>query len=256
LHSTKFTKYHGAGNDFIIIEDYSCHFLPLLQKKISTLCHRNLGIGADGLILLQPSSIADVKMLIFNSDGSEADFCGNGLRCVIHYLNQLNSKSSLLKVETLAGVCAGKTSNTLIKASLPKAKILKKEIALKTNHIGYLVDTGVIHLVIFIPNIEDANLMKQAKDYRLKYNANVNFAKIEKSLIKIRTFEKGVENETFACGSGGGAVSLIASKLFNSKNLIPISFRSEEIANYEIDRPIKIWMEGPAKVIFEGKYNF
>lgn len=248
MTSVKFVKYHGAGNDFILIEDYEGLLFSKVAPIIPKLCHRGLGIGADGILLLQPSQIADVKMRIFNSDGSEAAMCGNGLRCTIHHLNKECT------VETKAGLCKGSISGSNIYASLPKSEILQSGIDLDGKLEGTLIDTGVLHLVVITNDLTKPDLMEQGKKWRSIYNANVSFAKIEPSHIHMRTYEKGVENETLACGTGGGAVALAMHLKHKIPAPINVLFASNEFATYFIDDHCNIWMEGPSEVIFSGIY--
>ena len=230
-----FWKVHGSGNDFILIEDYDESF-PL--KSVPAICDRNLGIGADGVLLLQKSESADVKMRIFNQDGSEATMCGNGLRCVVRHLG----KNCI--IETKAGISHGDFSKNLIKVSLPKAKILSSS-TLENNLKGHIVDTGTPHLVIFTEEVDNANLLLFASNYRSQNAINVNLAQIKQNGIQVRTFEKGVETETLSCGSGGAAVTLVYGK--NAE----INFIGAKL-NYTFDDTGKLWMEGPAREVFQG----
>jgi diaminopimelate epimerase len=227
-----FHKYHGAGNDFILTEN------PLAAQHARILCHRYLGIGADGVLLLEPSEIADIKMRIFNSDGSEAPCCGNGLRCVVKHLKKS------VTIESLAGISEGIYTPSSISITLPKALILKKI------DIGYLVDTGVPHLVLF-----DEIFFKNAKNYRLDMNVNVSLVSKTGDDISIRTYERGVEGETLACGTGGAAAALILKELNPNKNNFNIIFASGEVALYSFDSKGRLWMEGIIKYLFEGNYE-
>jgi diaminopimelate epimerase len=248
LDFSQFYKYHGGGNDFVLIEDFEnrFHFDP---DKIKKICNRNFSIGANGILVLQKSNIADIKMRIFNEDGTEATMCGNGLRCALRHLG----KSAI--VETLSGLCLGEVLKDSVKVTLPKNEIILSPIALKHNLIGHLANTGTNHLVIFVSNLFDDEIIEYAQNLRYdpmfeKPGVNVNLAKIEDDKVFVRTFEKGVETETLACGTGGGAVSIFVKNMKNQEQ-VKISFQNSDI-DYTFDHKGKIWMEGPAELIFQG----
>jgi len=230
---SSFFKYQGAGNDFVLFEDYSETF-PV--ASVPFLCHRRLGIGADGVLLLQPSSTADVKMRIFNEDGSEATMCGNGLRAVVHHLGRACT------IETKGGICLGEPG----RATLPKKEILERNLILNKEFIGNTVNTGTPHLVIFTEKEPDPEV---TECYRNHFN--VNWATpLSKEIIKVRTFEKGVTNETLACGTGGAAVAL----LLEQKSPVTIVFAGATLT-YSFDPKGNFWMEGPTKLVFHGQVD-
>lgn len=252
MGSNKFYKYHGAGNDFVLIEDFSCELLSKpIAPFVRSICNRSTGVGADGLLLLQPSDIADVKMLIFNSDGNEANCCGNGLRSVVRHFNKS------LSIETKAGISEGFLTPDLIRISLPKSETIKLSIPL-TPFIGHLVDTGVPHLVIFVDELyfngfhETAAYLRNHEKFQPD-GVNVTFAKKNPDSISIRTYERGVEGETLACGTGGAAATLVHNQIFPFQESIPILFPSKAVTTYFMVNGT-IWMEGPAELVFEGIY--
>ncbi len=236
----QFYKYQGTGNDFILFEDYDRSF-PIDSKLISHICNRNLGIGADGLLLLQKSKIADLKMRIFNQDGSEATMCGNGLRCVIRHLGKSCT------IETKGGISLCEHGDSLIKVTLPKNEIVHSPIALPNNLSGHLVNTGTPHLVIFTEDVNNQGIAPELRYHPMfgPGGVNVNLAQIVSSGIRVRTFEKGVETETLSCGSGGAAVALI------HKQDVRILFTYYELT-FSFDTKDRIWMEGPAELVFQG----
>ena len=226
-----FFKYEAAGNDFVLFEDYEETFPA---EAVSSICHRRLGIGADGVLLVQNSSIADVKMRIFNEDGSEASMCGNGLRAILQHLKKPCT------VETKGGLCFGEPG----RATLPRKEILERNIALSKGFIGHKVNTGTPHLVIFTEKEPDLEL---TSCYRDQYN--VNWATpISTEEIKVRTFEKGVATETLACGTGGAAVAL----LMEQKSPIKIVFAGATLI-FSFDSKGNFWMEGPSTLVFHGQ---
>ena len=204
-----YTKYSASGNDFVI-------FHTFIEKDYSNdaikLCDRTEGIGADGLVVLVPSNDADFKWLFYNSDGSYAAMCGNATRAVSHYAftNNLVS-SSEMKFLTGAGLIKSSVEGNIVETQLT-APIVVKEEFIEDGFTWYLVDTGVPHLVTIVDDLELYNHDLCAK-MRYKYNTNVNFAKIEDGIIKVRTYERGVEGETLACGTGMAACFLRANDL-------------------------------------------
>lgn len=204
-----YTKYSASGNDFVI-------FHTILEKDYSSdaikLCNRTEGIGADGLVVILPSSEADFKWLFYNSDGSHASMCGNATRAVSHYafFNNLVA-SNEMQFLTAAGLIKSTVENNIVESQLTAPKIIKEEFV-QDGFTWYLIDTGVPHLVTIVDDLESYNHDLCAK-MRYEHNANVNFAKIENGIIKVRTYERGVEGETLACGTGMAACFLRANQL-------------------------------------------
>ena len=204
-----YTKYSASGNDFVITHSF-------IEKDYTNdaikLCNRTEGIGADGFVVIVPSSEADFKWLFYNSDGSDAAMCGNATRAVSHYAftNNLVS-SSEMKFLTGAGLIKSCVEGNIVETQLTAPKVVKEEFT-EDGFTWYLVDTGVPHLVTIVDDLELYNHDLCAK-MRYKYNTNVNFAKIEDGIIKVRTYERGVEGETLACGTGMAACFLRANDL-------------------------------------------
>lgn len=252
MGSNKFYKYHGAGNDFILIEDFSSILLSKpIASFVRSICNRSTGVGADGLLVLESSDIADVKMRIFNSDGNEASCCGNGLRSVVRHFNKP------LSIETNAGISEGFPTPNAIRVSLPKSEIIELSISIPP-FVGHLVDTGVPHLVIFVDELHFNGFHETAAHLRNheKFQpdgVNVTFAKKCGDSISIRTYERGIEGETLACGTGGAAATLVHNQIFPIEQSIPIRFPSKAVTTYFMTNGI-IWMEGPAELVFEGIY--
>ena len=204
-----YTKYSASGNDFIIFhtfieKDYS-------QEAIK-LCNRTEGIGADGLVALIPSNEADFKWLFYNSDGSIAAMCGNATRACSHYAftNNLVIETQM-EFLTGAGLIKSSVDGDIVETQLTQPKVIKEEF-IQDGFTWYLVDTGVPHLVTIVDNLELYNHDLCAK-MRYEHNANVNFAKIVDGKIFVRTYERGVEGETLACGTGMAACFLRANNL-------------------------------------------
>ncbi len=204
-----YTKYSASGNDFVI-------FHTFIEKNYSAdaikLCSRTEGIGADGLVVLVPSLEADFKWLFYNSDGSDAAMCGNASRAVSHYAytNGL-VESNKMEFLTGAGLIKSYVENDIVETQLTTPKVVKEEF-IQNGFVWCLVDTGVPHLVVIVDDLELYN-HDLCQKMRYEYNANVNFAKVENGIIKVRTYERGVEGETLACGTGMAACFLRANEL-------------------------------------------
>jgi len=239
------SKYSASGNDFVIFHTFKEIDRSALAKK---LCHRFNGIGADGLITLLPSNEADFKWQFYNSDGSEAEMCGNGSRAVAHYALTNGLAESEMKFLTKAGIITAKVDGDIVESELTSPKILKDEFS-EEGFNWILIDTGVPHLVTLVDDLESYNKEISAK-MRYKYNANVNFAKVENEFLRVRTYERGVEDETLACGTGMSACFLFA----NQKNLLGSESKvypksNEELTISLIDK--KLFFKGRVKRVFD-----
>lgn len=203
-----YTKYSASGNDFVIFhtfnkKDYS-------QEAIK-LCNRTEGIGADGLIVIIPNKNSDFEWLFYNSDGSDASMCGNGTRACAHYAYTNNLAPSNMNFLTGAGIINSTVEDSIVETQLT-APIIIKEPFEEDGFTWWLVDTGVPHLVAIVDDLERYDHDISSK-MRYKYNANVNYAKIQDKKILVRTYERGVEGETLACGTGMAACFLRANNL-------------------------------------------
>lgn len=278
MRGIKFTKMEGAGNDFVVIENCpssTVHGPQILAKKI---CDRKYGIGADGLLLLEKSSRADVRMRIFNADGSEAQMCGNGARCCALWVNlKRKTKNSKLKIETKAGIIDACVKGDSAKIKLTDPVDLKLDIHMNVDGKDYeadYVNTGVPHAVIEVDDIEMVSVKKIGRLVRhhkifKPSGANVDFVQVkDRDHIVVRTYERGVEDETLACGTGSVASAIIAvlnhfrrdpgqgkpdsvHKIFvetRSKETLKVYFRflKKKISD--------VWLEGKAKIVFKGEY--
>lgn len=194
------SKYSASGNDFVIFHTFVKKDRNDLAKK---LCNRQDGVGADGLIVILPHSKYDFEWQFYNADGSEAEMCGNGSRAAAHYafINELSSES--MKFLTGAGVIEAHVDNSMVLSELTPPKILDKTIV-ENGKSWWKLDTGVPHLVHVTENIEEFDIA-EARELRYKYNANVNIVCIDGKNLRVRTYERGVENETLACGTGMAA---------------------------------------------------
>lgn len=219
-------KYSASGNDFVIFHSDVKEDRTELAK---ILCHRQDGVGADGLIVVVPHDEYDFEWQFYNSDGSHADMCGNGSRACAHYAFINNLAPRNMKFLTGAGVINatvedGDAKSAMVLSELTPPIILDKNI----EHDGkswWLLNTGVPHLVHFTEHIENFDI-KEARELRYKYNANVNITALDGENLRVRTYERGVEDETLACGTGMAACfyrALIEEKVKNSIEVYPTS---------------------------------
>ncbi|DAB30982.1 MAG TPA: diaminopimelate epimerase [Sulfurimonas sp. UBA12504] len=214
-------KYSANGNDFVIFHTFVKHDRSALARE---LCHRQDGIGADGLIVLVPHSKLDFEWQFYNSDGSHADMCGNGSRACAHYAYSNQLASSQMSFLTGAGVINASVEDTMVQSELTPPTIIEKNI----EHNGktwWLINTGVPHLVHFTEDITAFDI-DEARELRYKYNANVNITCVDGENLRVRTYERGVEDETLACGTGMAACFYRAyseSKVKNNIEVYPTS---------------------------------
>lgn len=259
----------ASGNDFVVIESGVRRLeLGSLNSLAKRMCESKLGIGADGLLVLLPSKAADIKMRIFNADGSEAEMCGNGARCTALFKSKVKNKKAKIKIETKAGIIASETNGENVKVRLTDPKGLKLDIPLKLNNRSLrvnFINTGVPHVVIFVQgldNIDVVGIGRRVRYHRRFFPAgtNVNFIEVlDRDLIKIRTYERGVESETFACGTGSAAAALISGlKLKNITGKINVLTKSGEALKVYFDKEknkfSNVWLEGKARLVYKGEY--
>lgn len=218
--SFPYFEYSGAGNTFFLIDN---------RKHVYPASSFALECTVDGVILLEESTIADYKMRIFNRDGSEAEMCGNGLRCLIRFLNDLGIPPKKFVIETLAGLQTGWIEGDLVSIQLSKPHNLQLQPPF------FHLNTGVPHTLFFVEDLENVNVQNQGKEIRhhphfAPSGTNVNFVKFHADhSLSIRTYERGVEAETLACGTGAVACALIASKVYGIPSPIAVKVRSGEI---------------------------
>ena len=214
-----FYKYEGTGNDFIIIDNRDLKFQKNNKELIKNICDRKKGVGADGLILLENHDTLDFCMTYFNADGSESGFCGNGSRCITDLANKLNIIQDKAIFKAIDGTHESKIINQKISVRMndvSRADIINYNDSFNTTFI----DTGSPHLIRMYNNIDAIDIFKESSALKLKYSEytqglNINFCEISDSNIRLRTYERGVENETLSCGTGA-----VASAIYISLRLI------------------------------------
>ncbi len=246
----KVAKYSANGNDFVIFHSDITKDRTELTKEI---CHRQDGVGADGLIVIVPHDKYDFEWQFYNSDGSHADMCGNGSRACAHYafINNLAPKN--MSFLTGAGVINAKVDGAMVLSELTPPHILEKDI----EHNGknwWQLDTGVPHLVSFTNNIELFDIA-EARELRYKYNTNVNIAYIDENKnLRVRTYERGVEDETLACGTGMAACFYRALKEGKISDTIEVYPKSGDTLYLGVNERT-ITFKGAVKQTFVTEWN-
>ncbi|UMB53891.1 diaminopimelate epimerase [Lutibacter sp. A64] len=251
-----FYKYQGAGNDFIMVDNRDLSFPKTNKQLINKLCDRRFGIGADGLILLEPSENEDFTMVYFNADGNEGSMCGNGGRCIVAFAKQLAVINNKTTFNAVDGLHFASIENEIVSLKM----IDVTDIEVSDTHA--FLNTGSPHHVSFTEEISDLNVKEVGA--KIRYGApyfetgtNVNFVeKTATDSFKVRTYERGVEDETLACGTGVTAVAIAAH---NSNKTSDTSIKIEVLGgNLEVSfEKIKntytnVFLKGPAQFVFEG----
>ncbi|WP_421920151.1 diaminopimelate epimerase [Marinifilum sp.] len=254
----EFYKYQGTGNDFVLIDNRTNIISANNSKIIKHLCHRKFGIGSDGLMLLENAEGYDFRMRYFNSDGGEASMCGNGGRCIVafaYHLGIINKKARFIAVDGEHEALV-KDEGHFVQVSLKMIDVSGIE---KEDH-HYYMNTGSPHFIEFIESHENFDTFSRGKAIRYndrfaKEGTNVNFVSFNNDGIQVSTYERGVENETYSCGTGVVA-SAISSGLKKSKNYFKILTKGGclevkfEIINSQ--NITNIWLIGPATRVFSG----
>ena len=254
-----FYKYQGAGNDFIMVDNRSLNFPKNKVILIQKLCDRKFGVGADGLILLESSNNHDFKMIYFNADGKESSMCGNGGRCIVAFAKKLNIIAHKTTFEAIDGQHFAEVENELINLQMTDVE----NIEIYDSHV--FLNTGSPHHVNFCDAIDTLDVPKLGS--KIRYGApyfeegtNVNFVEqISENSFKVRTYERGVEGETLACGTGVTAVAIAANKTGKTTEerifievlggKLEVSFKKEN-NNYK-----NVFLKGPAQFVFEGNIS-
>ena len=258
-----FYKYEGTGNDFVIIDNRELTFQKNNITLIQNICDRKKGVGADGLILLENHHELDFSMIYFNADGSESGFCVNGSRCITHLANNLDLIKENAVFNAIDGVHESRIINGNISVKMndiSKSNIFRYNDSFNTTFI----DTGSPHLIRNYINIDDIDIVKEARVLKLKYleykqGLNINFCEISKSKFKLRTYERGVEDETLSCGTGAvasaiflrdlGLVDFDKIEIVMKGGMLSVEIKNDETKYYEI------WLTGSVKMVFKGVYN-
>lgn len=252
-----FYKYQGTGNDFVIIDNRQLIFDKKDTKRIKLLCDRRFGIGADGLILLENHETLDFNMVYFNADGNQSSMCGNGGRCIVAFANYLD----IIKNKSLFMAIDGE-HKALIEGNLIKLKMQDvSEVNINDTHV--FLNTGSPHHVQLESGLENLDIKREGAKIRYgePYNeagTNVNFVtKNSDTNFTVRTYERGVEDETLSCGTGVTAVALAMNAIGETeKNLITLEVEGGELQvsfDKKESKYHNIWLIGPATQVFKGE---
>ena len=266
----KFTKAVATGNDFIIIDNRDNSVAEKVKSQLAKkVCNRKSSIGADGLLLLESSEKSDFRMRVFNSDGSEAEMCGNGSRCIALFAATKNlAKKEKMTIETLAGTIDASVDSDIVKVKLTDPKDIKWNFCLMIDKCPYkvnFVDTGVPHVIHFVDDLESVDI-KNLGSYMRHHGefapegTNADFVKlVGNNAIKIRTYERGVEDETLACGTGAAASAIISAETEKMSSPVTVETQSGEKMKvyFEIiDGNFKnVYLEGKAQLLSEGEVD-
>ena len=260
-----FVKMAAAGNDFILIDNRRGALKKGLPGTAKKLCDRKHSVGGDGILLLEKSKKADIRMRILNPDGSEADMCGNGVRCLARFAVDKKIAKNSHRIETGAGIIEAAVNGAVVKAHLTDPKNFRGAVELDVEGRKekiHFIDTGVPHAVIFDPELDRAAVDSRGREVRVHEHfapkgTNVNFVKVNRDgSIAVRTYERGVESETLACGTGSTASALVSASLEGLKSPVKVHTSGGEILKvyfkHERGRWSGVYLEGLVQTTFEG----
>jgi diaminopimelate epimerase len=261
-----FMKFSGAGNDFIVIDNRRRIIEPkAMASFVAHVCRHHLSVGADGLIFIEKSRRADFRWRFFNDDGGEADFCGNGARCAARfaYLKKIATKA--MRFEGKAGIVEAEVHGYRVTVRVPDPSAAQVNLHIPidgTTHEGHSINTGVPHCVYFIPNTVQADVVGIGRATRFHdvfdpAGTNVNFAQVvDRHTVHLRTYERGVEAETLACGSGSIAAALVAAlvhKVESPVTVVPKSGLALTVTfRRDGERFTDVTLTGEARAIYDG----
>ncbi len=252
----KFYKYQGTGNDFVMIDNRELSIDKTDLAIAKKLCDRKFGIGADGLILIESHAELDFEMIYFNADGTQS-FCGNGSRCAVAFANQLGVIQESAKFLAIDGIHEAKIAGEHVELKMGDFPSFEKH----QNH--YFIHTGSPHYIQYRKGVSELELVAEA--HKIRYNerfrtegTNVNYVeKQNDNSLKMRTYERGVEDETLSCGTGATAVALSGSSEFNLTSPVAIHVPGGQLEikfnKVSEEQFSDIWLIGPATKVFEGE---
>jgi diaminopimelate epimerase len=251
----QFHKYQGAGNDFIIIDNRRLFFDDSNHALIQRLCDRKLGIGADGLILLKDVTNYDFEMVYYNADGHLGSMCGNGGRCVVDFAKQLNIFEKECHFLAYDGPHLATWTNSNVSLRMQNVE------EIESGEDYFFLDTGSPHYVKFVESLESINVIQEGQKIRYNerfknYGTNVNFVQIKNQKLYIRTYERGVEDETLACGTGviASVLSAYEAKLISNNSVEVIALGGDLKVNFEKNIHYHtINLLGPYDCVYKGE---
>ena len=262
----EFTKMNGAGNDFVLI-DNRAQKTKLSRNQVVRICDRHRGVGSDGLILLMPSGTgrADWAWEFFNSDGSTGEMCGNGARCFARFVKKTTGLSRDFTFETEAGIISARFQGERVTVNLtqPTGLRLNEQLHLQGGtQTMHSLNTGVPHAVLFVADADKAMILQLGPEIRRHPHfggkgTNVNFVQVlGPNQIRVRTFERGVEGETLACGTGVTASALISARVHNFGSPVRVQVQGGDQLEVSFGDAkgefSDVWLTGPADFVFDG----
>ncbi|MDI6775994.1 MAG: diaminopimelate epimerase [Syntrophales bacterium] len=262
----EFFKMSGSGNDFILIDNRDCSLaVENLERFARTICERKVSVGADGLIIIENSDRTDFRWRFFNADGSEVEMCGNGGRCAARFASIKGIAKEKMSFETVAGLIDAEVKGDTVKLRLTDPYHLRIDYPIIIEDRSFEVNsinTGVPHVAHFVHDLDHYDVFHIGRmiRYHPQYQpegTNANFVEVvDGHTIKIRTYERGVEDETLACGTGAVASALISSSKGLIESPVEVSVRSGEILKVYFERTEggfeNIYLEGKTKIVYQG----
>jgi diaminopimelate epimerase len=252
-----FYKYQGTGNDFIIFDNRNNDLPSFTTEQVAHLCHRRFGIGADGVILLNPHTHYDFEMKYYNADGNEGSMCGNGGRCLVKFAYDLGIVKTAYKFIAFDGEHeASVTEKGLVALKMNDVNTIKEVGS------NYILNTGSPHYIHMENSVNDMNVVNKGREIRYKpefekEGINVNFVELirDSHKIKVRTYERGVEDETYSCGTGVTAAAIVCYHNDEGFNQVQVETKGGKLS-VEYDKEgnafKNIWLIGPAEQVFQG----
>lgn len=260
-----FTKMHGASNDFILVDDRDGGFPSEDRAWIASVCARRTGVGCEGLILVLPSDAADFRMRFFNPDGSEVEMCGNGARCVSRFAHDRGIAPQTMSIETAAGILKAEALGDTVRLTMTSPSDWEMNQAIEVNGADlayHFVNTGVPHVVVEVTDLDACDVKQLGAAIRrhsrfAPAGTNANFMAVNgPQSVRVRTYERGVEDETLACGTGIVASALVAARLERVRPPVSVASASGEVleVNFELsgDGATGVTLLGGAIPVFEG----
>ena len=261
-----FSKLNGSGNDFLLIDNRDGVMEGIDRPAFAAkVCDRARSVGADGLILVEASKKADFRWDFYNADGSRAEMCGNGGRCVARFAFSRKIAGARMSFETLAGIIHASVSGRCVKLQLtrPKESASGRSLTLAGKKYAYsFINTGVPHAVFFVPDVMKTDVATIGRGIRrhkvfAPKGTNVNFAQFKEGVLRVRTYERGVEGETLACGTGAVASALMAAAKGMAAPPITVKTSGGEILKVHFDSAAKdfgrVFLEGDTCWVFDGR---
>lgn len=262
----EFYKTSGSGNDFIIIDNLDLSLeIDDLSELARRICRRKFSVGADGLVVIEPSSMVDFKWRFFNSDGSVAEMCGNAARCTARFAYMKGIAPEKMSWETIAGIISADVDGDMVKVRLTDPSPVEAQINIEADGQKYIldsIDTGVPHAVLFTDDVDHYDVFNNGRkirhhEYFSPRGTNVDFAAVlDRHKIKIRTYERGVEDETLACGTGMVAAALTAAQRGLVESPVDVLVQSGETLRIYFEKQNGLWqeiyLEGKVKIVYHG----